>query len=455
MLDVEKRMAEFENQISQAQDIKEKLKNYRFYALYMSQIDPKKSYEIIEEGIKCSLETDDEFEQQWMSFLKGICLVELDKYDLALSILLGVKNYFFIVNEKEFYAKTLSNIAVVYFNLQRYNQAIFIWKDLLINYIQHDDYTFKNLVMNNLIAAYQNTFFFNEFSEIQIKEILDYYHINNVKKDQTYCDALVNLATHYRLKSNYKKAIEIGTESLHLANLENYNKLKCEISYILYLCYNELQDDVNSIYHLKMALSSSKKFHFTFLHEELYKALYLYYKQKESYQEAFEYLEKYHEVEKIKREAQSNINWIVEKFGFEENDQKNAGYLKEYIRKNTFDLDRNIFMENTDGEVVKVNVDSIVYIESYNKNLKIFFPNNRTETFRKSFKEFTDFIQEKFQSNHLFFYTNLRNQMVNLYWISRFDRASKQLYLNVIGQEIMFEVSRSQISELKDFLAKK
>jgi DNA-binding LytR/AlgR family response regulator len=112
-------------------------------------------------------------------------------------------------------------------------------------------------------------------------------------------------------------------------------------------------------------------------------------------------------------------------------------------------------MENTDDEVVKVNIDSIVYVVSYNKNLKIFFPNNRTETFRKSFKEFTDFIQEKFQSNHLFFYTNLRNQMVNLYWISRFDRASKQLYLNVIGQEIMFEVSRSQVSELKDFLAKK
>jgi tetratricopeptide (TPR) repeat protein len=160
MLEVEKRMAEFENQISQAEDIKEKLKNYRSYALYMSQIDPKKSYEIIEEGIKCSLETEDEFEQQWMSFLKGICLIELDKYDLALSVLLVVKNYFFLNNKKEFYAKTLSNIAVVYFNLQRYNQAIFIWKDLLINYIQHDDYTFKYLVMNNLIAAYQNTFFF-------------------------------------------------------------------------------------------------------------------------------------------------------------------------------------------------------------------------------------------------------------------------------------------------------
>ena len=46
MLEVEKRMAEFENQISQAEDIKEKLKNYRSYALYMSQIDQKKSYEL-------------------------------------------------------------------------------------------------------------------------------------------------------------------------------------------------------------------------------------------------------------------------------------------------------------------------------------------------------------------------------------------------------------------------
>ena len=112
-------------------------------------------------------------------------------------------------------------------------------------------------------------------------------------------------------------------------------------------------------------------------------------------------------------------------------------------------------MENSDGEVIKINIDSIAYVESYNKNLKIFFPNNRTETFKKSFKEFTDFIHEKFQNNHLFFFTNLRKQMVNLYWISRFDRVSKQLFLNVIGQEIMFEVSRSQISELKEFLAKK
>ena len=455
MLEVEKKMAEFENRISQAEDIKEKLKQYRFYAMYMSQIDPKKSYEIVEEGVRLSLKAEDEFEQQWMAFLKGICLLELDKNDLALSVLLGVKNYFFQNNKKEFYYKTLSNIAVVYFNLQRYNQAIYIWKDLLINYIQHDDYEFKNLVMNNLIAAYQNTFFFNDFSEIQIKEILDYYHVNNIKKDQTYCDALVNLATHYRLKYNYKKAIEIGLESLHLANLENYNKLKYEISYNLYLCYKEIEDDTNAIYYLKMALSSSKKYHFSFLQEELYKALYMYYKEKEAYQEAFEYLEKFHEVEKIKREAQSNINWIVEKFGFEENDQKNAEYLKEYLRKNTFDLDRNIFMENSDGEVIKINIDSIAYVESYNKNLKIFFPNNRTETFKKSFKEFTDFIHEKFQNNHLFFFTNLRKQMVNLYWISRFDRVSKQLFLNVIGQEIMFEVSRSQIPELKEFLAKK
>lgn len=454
MLELDKKVSEFESRISESTDIKENLKIHRQYAFYMSQIDPKKAYEIIEDGIKLAMIIEDDFEKQWMMFLKGICLVELDKYEMALSVLLEVKNYFSINHNKEFYSKTLSNIAVVYFNLKLYNQAIFIWKDLLINYIQHDDFNFKNLVMNNLIAAYQNTFLFHDFSEIQIKEILDYYHLNNIKKDQTYCDALVNLATHYRLKNNFKKAIEIGTESLHLANLENYNKLKCEISYILYLCYNELQDDVNSIYYLKMALSSSKKYHFTFLLEELYKALYLYYKHKELYQEAFEFIEKFHEIEKIKREAQSNINWIVEKFGFEENDQKNAGYLKEYIRKNTFDMERNVFVENSEGEVIKVNIDSIVYVESYNKNIKIIFPNH-TDMFKISFRDFTDFVYEKFKNNHLFFYTNLRSQMVNLYWISRFDRVSKQLYFNVIGKELVFDVTRSQLAELKEFLGKK
>lgn len=455
MPDINEQILEFENQISQSKDIKETLKLQRKFAFLMSNIDPKKAYEIMEEGHKLSFNIDDEFEQNWMATLKGICLIELNKYDQALLILIEAKNYFYKNNYIEFYSKTLSNIAVVYFHLHIYNQSIYIWKDLLINYVSHDDVEFKNLAMNNLISAYQNTFMFDEYSEFQIREILDYYRINSIKKDQIYCDTLVNLMKYYILKSNFKKAIEIGIESLDFANVENFNKLKYEICILLYQCYKELGDEKNIIYHLKMALNISKKNHFTFLQEDLYKALYLYYKEKEDFKLAFEFLEKFHDLEKIKLETKSNIDRIIQKFGFDELDQQNSGYLKEYFRKNIFDLNRNVFMENIDGELIKINVDSIIHIESFNKNVKVFFPNNHSQIFKKSFKEFTDYLQEKLQKNHLFFFTNLRNQMVNLYWISRFDRISKQLYLNVLGQEIVFEVTRSQVSDLKDFLLKK
>jgi len=453
MHEIEQRIQEFESKIKNASEFKEKLKYYKLYAYFLSPIDSKKSYQIIEEAMKLAVDAKDEYERNWILFLKGNSLIELDKNDQALLALLEAKNYFYVNYNKEFYAKILSNIAVVYFNLKLYNQAIFIWKDLLINYVQHDDITFKNLVMNNLIAAYQNTFSISEITEFQIMEILNYYSHNNIKKNQTYCDALVNLATHYRLKGNIQKSIEVGLESLKLANMEGYNKLKCDICYNIYLNYKELNDNENKIYYLKMALNCSKKHHFLFLQVDIYRELYLYYKEMNSYKEAFEYLEKFHEEEALKREAQSNVNRILGSYDFEDQDQKNATYLVEYLKKNTFDLDRNIFLENMDGDIVKINIDSIVYAESYNKNLKICSPNGKVDEIKISFKDFTDIVYEKFKNNHLFFNTNLRKQMINLYWFKRFDRSTKQVFLNVIGEDLVFDVSRSQLGILKELLS--
>jgi hypothetical protein len=66
-----------------------------------------------------------------------------------------------------------------------------------------------------------------------------------------------------------------------------------------------------------------------------------------------------------------------------------------------------------------------------------------------------DLIVNKFENNHLFFITNVRKQIVNLYWLSKFDKYSKRIILNVFGHNYYFNLSRNQYILIKDFLASK
>jgi hypothetical protein len=62
-------------------------------------------------------------------------------------------------------------------------------------------------------------------------------------------------------------------------------------------------------------------------------------------------------------------------------------------------------------------------------------------------------VQEKFLDNHLFFASNFRKHIVNLYWLSRFDKYEKKLVLTVFGSDYLFDLSRNQINAIKEYLS--
>lgn len=454
MNDLSQKIEYFEKELLNTTNYKDKLKLYRQYSFLMSTSDPQKAYDIILKGSEYSMEFEDEYEQKVMIVLQGICLIELNKYDLALSILLEVKEYFYLNNKLEFYAKVLSNIAVIYFELEYYNQAIYVWKDLISNYISPQDFAFRRLVMNNLISAYQNTFLYNDYSEIQIREILKHYEDQNIEKDQSYGNALNNLAVYYRLSHDYKAAIEVNLNLLTFATMNHFEKIKYEVNYNLFLCYQELNDEKKMLKYLLNALKLSKKSTYLYLKEDLYKSLYLYYKNKNDVNNAFEFLEKLYELSIEKKELRSGIDKINTQFNYN-NEQQNGFYLNEHIKNNIFEWNRDIYLENMKGDVVKVNIDSIISVISTNKFIKIYFPNKQASIFKKSLKDFTDLLYEKFQNNHLLFSTNLRKEIVNLYWLSAFDKSSKKIYLNVLENEFIYSITRTQLPKLKEFLTKK
>jgi DNA-binding LytR/AlgR family response regulator len=206
--------------------------------------------------------------------------------------------------------------------------------------------------------------------------------------------------------------------------------------------------------YLLNALKLSKKSTYLYLKEDLYKSLYLYYKNKNDVNNAFEFLEKLYELSIEKKELRSGIDKINIQFNYN-NEQQNGFYLNEHIKNNIFEWNRDIYLENMKGDVVKVNIDSIISVISTNKFIKIYFPNKQASIFKKSLKDFTDLLYEKFQNNHLLFSTNLRKEIVNLYWLSAFDKSSKKIYLNVLENEFIYSITRTQLPKLKEFLTKK
>jgi hypothetical protein len=85
--------------------------------------------------------------------------------------------------------------------------------------------------------------------------------------------------------------------------------------------------------------------------------------------------------------------------------------------------------------------------------INIVFSNSSNETFKIPLKSFLDLVQEKFLDNHLFFASNFRKHIVNLYWLSRFDKYEKKLVLTVFGSDYLFDLSRNQINAIKEYLS--
>jgi DNA-binding LytR/AlgR family response regulator len=216
-----------------------------------------------------------------------------------------------------------------------------------------------------------------------------------------------------------------------------------------------INNETKMAYALKKALVLSKKHNYNFLQYEIFNELYIYSKTKNNFKDALEYIEHFLYWQKNRSTALNSSYYIVNQFDFEYNDPIKATYLNKYIEKYSFELERNILIDDSQGSLINVNIDLIIYAESFNKLTKIYFSNSSSQLFKIPLKSLMDLIVNKFENNHLFFMTNVRKEIVNLYWLSKFDKYSKRITLNVFGYNYYFNLSRNQYIIIKDFLASK
>lgn len=455
MSEIDRLQMDIEGQILQEKDAVKCINLYRKLIFTLSSHNPKLALKKAEEAISYSYEHNDQFEQNVTLFVKAVCLIEVNEYVEAFKILLESQKYFFKINRLDYYSKVLTNLGVIYYNLSCYNQAIFIWRDILINYDNQKEVYYRYILINNLITVYLKKFTPNETILAQLLEIKKSFDKKDFQYDQLYCDVIVNLVNYYRIINNFNESIKLAEEFLTFAVLDNFHKMKYELYYSSALSYKMINEEPKMANALKMALVLSKKHNYNFLQYEIFNELYIYYKNKNNFKEALEYIENFLYWQNNRFRDLNSSYYIVDQFDFEYNDPKKATYLNKYIEKHSFELERNLLIDDSQGNLVNINIDLIIYAESFNKLTRIYFSNSSSQLFKIPLKSFMDLIVNKFENNHLFFMTNVRKQIVNLYWLSKFDKYSKRIILNVFGYNYYFNLSRNQYILIKDFLASK
>lgn len=456
MKEHEIKIAEFEKKFTATRNLSKKFKFYWENKVFVETHDPIKNLEYIQKMLQAAIKKDDKYIEHLLYIFQGYLYRRDGFYDKALNLYNKSKNYFKATDDQKNYAKIISDISVIFATLGLQNQACFLWKDLLRNYIDKKDLYQRGIIINNLITTSITSYQNYDQVEIVLNELLDEmkesinntYHYNFI-----YCKSMINMGFyHYTKYNDFKKSLAFYEKALSIVDEIHDLGAKYEIYVKIADCYKGLKDEVNRISFLikarKTIANSENNLNCLYLFKELYH----YYKTKEDMKKALMYFEIVHALELQKKDQENKVNSILENMGINSNEKINIDFLKEYSKKHIFDFNREVFLENIKGVMVKISLDAIISVTSYSKMIKIHFVDNTHLIYKISMKEFSDLLLEKFGEDHLFFSTNLRSEMVNLFWMSHYDKLNKKLYFNVLGEEIVFELTRIQSVLLRDYL---
>lgn len=443
---------EIEIKISNSKNLEEKLSYQKELIYFYFSTNP-------DAALKLAIKTEQESKN--ISNLK-----------LKLSIRLHLANAYYCVNERskaisiyneladlykeegfmEDYIICMSNIALMFYDSWLFNQSIYIWKYLLKNNELYKNENLKNIVKANLINAYIDKCDIFSFNIHELFDILSYYEKLNRTNEEVYGNILIIIIKYFLHHEKYEDAknhcIQLQKVAEQTKNMHQQYILMCMLSEVFF----QEKDLKKSISCAKKGIQISENTGFEELNFNFYSRLYEYSKQEADYKSANEYLEKQLFYEKKLLESKQIMQGTI---GLDLNDNLSlfeTNTFKKVLEPNVFELEKFILLENMKGDWININIDSIVSISSEKKQTKILFFNKKSTMYKISFQKIMELIEAKFKENHLFFHTNLRSEVVNLYWLHRYDKAQKKIVLNIAGTEYAFSISRSRLDELRKYL---
>jgi tetratricopeptide (TPR) repeat protein len=445
------KIAFYEKQIQECSEPSEILKLYRDYRNYVAFFNPRLSLEIATRGLDYAKSYGSETEIYELLFTQANSLLLIEKYDVALDQYLSCFHYFSKTDNRIMVIKVLGSISNLFFSLELYHQSIYIINLLLNNYINPGDEELKYLFMMNLTHVYNYLHHKSIYDLVTYNEILLYLEGVNKMETQMYVKTLVLKAIFYKNNNMFDDAISLFKEIIIKNEKLDSAVLLKEVYYDLGQTYKVLGNETEMKACFKKSIEYAEKSNIKSLNQNVFHELYQYYSSKNNYKKALEYLEKYNTMTVQFEESKSRVNSKIQTLGYNTDIIFNSDWVKSLSHEVNINDQHNLYITDINDKIQKVNINDIVFIKKDKEILKIEIVLGKTIYSKMSFKDCIEKLKE-IPSVNLFFETNLRNQIVNLFWMVDVDLPNKTIHLKAIDKSYLVQISKRQYALFKKFL---
>jgi tetratricopeptide (TPR) repeat protein len=446
---------ELEHQIKNLDKGKELLLAYKNLMILYNNFEPEKTLEISEDAISIAEELQ---EKDLLYGIKGnvaIANIYLENYYEAFNILISCKHYYQQTKNEHLERTVLTNIANIYYYVNDIQTALYIWKDLIVKFKENKELEAYHILMVNILLYYISHYKSIEgISEDMILDSMTYYESKGEKKSFNYVYLLYGYTKYLGYENTQIEKYENNLFlALKYAEESEYHRILPGIYFdYAILLKKKNKEDLYHEYLLK-ALDIAESFNNLYSIDILYNELYQYYTNQKKYKQALEFHQKIYKFDLEKIEKEKNHLAFFEKNNFNITKQVREKIAEPIINKVLFNNERFIIEEDNQGRFIKINIDHIVSVKSKNNLALITLVGNKTIYTKKNFKQLYSHIISLFLDQHLFFLNNVRNEFINLYWISKYVPSSKKVFLFAIDKEYEYDVTLRQVPILKSLLA--
>jgi hypothetical protein len=440
----------FERLLKEVDKQEELLKTYHEYRNFVSLINPKLSLEIAEKGCNYA-KTISEKEYMHMLFSKSNSLTLLQRYNESYEILISCLKYFKEEENRTLIIKTLGAISNILIFLELFPQAIYILNTILYKLINPEEKALKFITKLNLIQIYIQESQNIPFSIEELEELFEYEEVQ--KLSNVHPNVILNLSKGilYFHNEAFSNAIHILEGTLSYCNDQKIEFLVNNIQYYLGITYKKIKEFKKMEHCFKNIIHYSNKINNSNLMPQAYLELYQYYTEIRDDKKALECFENYQLFKSKEDKLKLEIKDKIQKIGFSgELDLNNELFYK---ISEDYNLETNgFYIRDLKGNHHLVSFQDILFAEKQIDILKIYFSIDKPIYTKMSFKEFLDKINLNTKFNNLFFETQQRSTIVNLFWFNKMNTIDKKIILKGVNQDFELNVSKRQYPLLKKHL---
>jgi tetratricopeptide (TPR) repeat protein len=439
----------FENQLSKLID-DEEIINYTIeYRNYLISNNPEKALEIIKNAYLKYINHENEEYKYRLLLNYANTLIILEQFKEAIEKMLICINYYTKVNDKKIICIAIGNTASIFFRLEMYSYALYLWRTALTNFIEPNNNYLINLTINNIMMVFMKCFHKMIYSEKTLEDILFFYkNKKDISRSELYLKLFTkhNLSRYYTLIKSYDKAIEILENLIVEYEEEHIVSQQIDVYFELGTLYKKIDNEEKMVYSFKKVIQIGESINVKLLFSNIFYELYEYYKKKGNFKKALQSIESHNNYKQNELELKKRANILIKEIGI---DPSNFHPKVVNIFHNPLNMDSFIFLENTTSAIIKIDIFEIIYAKKEDQVMKLYMSNSDIISVKGTFKKIFQQLINLHPNLNIFFDINSRDTFISLFWISRINIDNKKVFLRPFHNEVSFQISKRQWMNFK------